>query len=460
MEHPMTNLLYLLLQGEFELPSMEFPYLGSRGLVAVVMLIHIFFATLFVGYAVGSPMLQIWSVRTGNPRFERLAHAMARFNVLTFSVGATWAIMFLVVLLGFYPRVTTALFTHFFWFFPVIAMVAMVLTLWLFYIHYYRAKNRALPRNIAAGLAAAFFILSWQWILTGIDSFMVTGGGPGGQVIEPGTSVSSIGSAFGSILNPMFLPQNIHRTFGNLSWPAYAIAAWAAFGYARAKSAEDKAFYDWAGSMGVIWGTVFLLLQPIGGFLIAFVMKSTYGGPWEPATQATGGPYDRLVGVGSEADSFTSDLLYVNLLMVVVLFVLSNVAMYLGAGRHPDREARRSIQFFGLVAALAGLYSISPIASWPFLYMRYIAILIMVLATLGALVAYVRSRRRFTYGNLNGWYRAVLLAVGVLAAVVTLSMGWMKSNSRVPYTIYGEPQYGVEAEQPVTPEELQRSTPE
>src|SRR5215218_9002081 len=154
MDFPAMSLSYLVLQG-LELPSIEFPYLGTRGLVGVVMLIHIFFATLFVGYAVGSPLLQLWSVRTGNSRYERLAHSIARFNVLTFSVGATWAVMFLVVLLGFYPRVTTALFTHFFWFFPVIGMGAMVLTIYFFYVHYYRAKNRALPRNIAAGIAAA-----------------------------------------------------------------------------------------------------------------------------------------------------------------------------------------------------------------------------------------------------------------------------------------------------------------
>jgi cytochrome bd ubiquinol oxidase subunit I len=452
-----TNFSYLLLQG-FELPSIEFPYLGTRGIVGVVMLIHIFFATLFVGYAIGSPLMQMWSVRTGNPRFERLAHSMARFNVLTFSVGATWAVMFLVLLVGFYPRVTTTLFTHFFWFFPVIAMIAMLLTLWLFYIHYYRAKNRALPRNIAAGLAAAFFILLWQWILTGIDSFMVTGGGPGSEVIGSGTSVSSIGSALDSILNPIFLPQNIHRTFGNLSWPAFAIAAWAAFSYRRAKSAEDKAFYDWAASMGVIWGTVFLLLQPLGGFAIAYTMKLGYGSEGL-ATEGTGGPYDRLVGAGS-GDTFTSHLLYINLMMVVLLFVLSNVALYLGAGRHPDRGGRQRIQVFGLVAALAGLYSISPLAEFPFLYMRYIMLLIMILATLGALIAYIRGRRQFRYGSPDGRYLAVLLSLGVLAAVVTLSMGWMKSNSRVPYTIYGQPQYQVESEKPVVPDQLQQKVSE
>src|SRR5215208_2262520 len=447
MEFLTTNVFYLILQGGFELPRIEFPYLGTRGLTGITMLVHIFFATLFVGYAVGSPLLQYWSVRTGNPRMERLAHSMARFNVLTFSVGATFAVMFLVLLVGFYPRVTAALFVHFFWFFPVMAMTAMLLTLWLFYVHYYRAQNRARPLNIAAGLAAALFILLWQTILTGIDTFMVTGGGASDPVTQGGGGISTIGAALNSLCTPTFIPQNIHRIFGNLSWPAFAIAAWAAFSYRTAKSAEDKAFFDWAGSMGVIWGTVFLLLQPLGGFAIAYAMK--VGSP---------GPYDRLTGSGADEGTFTSNLLYVNLAMVVGLFVLANVAMYLGAERHPDLAGQRPIRFFGLVAALTGLYSISPLAEFPTLYMRYIMLLIMVLATLGAVIAYVRGRRQFRYGNPSGRYLAVLLALGVLAAVVTASMGWMKSNSRAPYTIYGQPGYNVDSETPVTPEQFNQET--
>lgn len=450
--------LFLILQG-FELPSIEFPYLGTRGLVGIVMLIHIFFATLFVGYAVGSPLLQLWSVRTGNSSYERLAHAIARFNVLTFSVGATWAVMFLVVLLGFYPRVTTALFTHFFWFFPVIGMGAMVLTIYFFYIHYYRAQNRALPRNIAAGIAAAFFILVWQAILTGMDTFMVTGGGAGGQAVPSGGEVSSIGAALDSILSPVWFTQTLHRTFGNLSWPAFAVAAWAAFKYAGAKSAEDKTFYDWAGSMGVIWGTVFLLLQPFVGFATVHLMSRIDYAAEDLTVPGASGPYARLVGSGAES-SFTSNLLYINLAMVVLLFVLSSVAMYLGAGRHPDSARRRPIQFFGLVAALSGLGSLAANFDHgtPLFWLRYIAILVMVLATLGALAAYVRGRRLFRYGSPGGYYRAVLLSLGVLAAVLTLSMGWMKSNSRAPYTIYGQPEYQVESERPVVPDELQETS--
>src|SRR5215211_3519450 len=446
MDFPAMSLSYLVLQG-LELPSIEFPYLGTRGLVGVVMLIHIFFATLFVGYALGSPVLQAWSVRTGNPNFARLAHSIARFNLLTFSIGATWAVMFLVVLVGLYPRVASGLFTHFFWFFPVMAMASMLLTIWLFYFHYYRAKNRALPKNIAAGLAAALFIWIWQLILTGIDTFMVTGG-PGSQDFSG--SVGNIGSAFESLISPMWLTLSIHRTFGNLSWPAFAVAAWAAFMYARSKKAEDRAFYDWAGSVGVIWGTVFLLFQPFVGFFNVLVLKLSVPG--------ASGPYDRLVGAGGE-NTFTSHLLWINLALVVGLFVLSNAAMYLGAARHPERAGRVPIRFFGLLAALAGLCSISPIADWPFLYMRYIMIAFMVLATVGTLIAYVRSRGRFSYGSPSVWHRAALLALGVLAAVVTLNMGFMKSNSRAPYTIYGDDSYRVGSENPISPGGLRPENP-
>ena len=149
-------------------------------------------------------------------------------------------------------------------------------------------------------------------------------------------------------------------------------------------------------------------------------------------------------------------LLYVNLLMVVGLFVLSGLAMYLGAVRHPERARRVPIRLFALLTAVAGLYSISPIADWPFLYMRYIMMLVMVLATLGALVFYVRGRRSFEYGSPNRWYRAVLVTLGAVAMVVTLSMGWMKSNSRVPYTISGQPQYTIESERPATGQQIQQ----
>jgi len=416
-----------------DLSNFRFPG-GVRGFTGFTMLVHIFFAELFVGFAIAAPVLQAWGARTGSPRMDRLAHSMVRFNVLTFSTGATFAVLFLVLLVGFYPQVTAALFTHFFYLI-VIAMASMVLALWGMYSYYYKWDRYSIlskRRHAFLGFTMGAFIWIWMVIMTGIDTYMTTGGGPNATQISEG-NISSFGTALSGIFNPMFVEMIVHRTFANLSWPAFALAAWAAFMYIRSKTEADKAFYDWATSVGLTWGTGFLLIQPISGFLIAYAMQS-------------GGGYSRLTG--EDGSTTTSHLLYVNLVMVVLLFVLSNIAMYIGAGRHPDSASRRPIQVFGLIAALAGLYAISPLAQFPSLYMRYIMMLIMVLATAGAFVTYLRGRMRFRYGSPGASYRVVLLALGVIAAVTALNMGFMKSNSRVPNTVYNQPDFTVEAERP------------
>ena len=115
-----ADVYYLLVQ--VDLSGFKFPG-GIRGFTGVTMLTHMFFAELFVGFAIAAPVLQAWGARTGSPRMDRLAHSMARFNVLTFSTGATFAVLFVVLLVGFYPRLTTALFTQFFY----IIMIAMAM---------------------------------------------------------------------------------------------------------------------------------------------------------------------------------------------------------------------------------------------------------------------------------------------------------------------------------------------
>lgn len=424
-----------LLLAQIDLSNFSFPG-GVRGFTGVTMLTHMFFAELFVGFAIAAPVLQAWGARTGSPRMDRLAHSMARFNVLTFSTGATFAVLFLVLLVGFYPRVTAALFTQFFYIL-VIAMASMILALWGMYSYYYKWDRYSVlkkRRHALLGFTMGAFIWIWMVLMTGIDTYMTTGGGPNAELGTEG-SISSFGAALSGIFNPMFVEMILHRTFANLSWPAFALAAWAAFMYIRSKTEADKAFYDWATSVGLTWGTGFLLIQPISGFFITYALQS-------------GGGYSRLTSEGGSTT--TSNLLYINLALVVGLFVLSNIAMYIGAGRHPDNAGRRPIQVFTLIAAVAGLYSVAPaaIANFPFFHMRYVMMLVMILATAGAFVTYVRGRMRFRYGSPGVSYRIVLLALGVLAAATALNMGFMKSNSRVPNTIYNQSEFTVEAETP------------
>jgi cytochrome bd-type quinol oxidase subunit 1 len=416
---------------------------GIRFITGFTMLVHMFWAEIFVGFALAAPVLQAWGARTGSPRMDRLAHSMARFNVLTFSTGATFAVLFVVLLVGLYPQVTASLFTHFFYAIAL-AMLSMVLALWGMYSYYYKWDRYSVlnkKRHIALGFTMGLFIWVWMVFMTGIDTYMVTGG-PGVKPLSTST-VESFGTAVRGVFNPMFTEMVLHRTFANLSWPAFAIAAWASFMYVRSKTTEDRSFYDWSSSVGLTWGVGFLMLQPLVGFTIVYALKLSQ--PEDPASPvAAGGSYERLTS------GATSNLLLINLILVVVLIVLSNAAMYFGAERHPDQAGRVPIRFFGLVAAVAGLYAISPLAEFPFLYMRYIALLVMVLATLGAFITYLRGRLRFRYGSPGRSYRIVLMATGVVAAVIALNMGFMKSNSRVPFTVYNQPGYTVEPGPPPT----------
>src|ERR671915_227698 len=216
---------------------------GNRFFTGLKMLNHMFFAELFVGFAIAAPVLQAWGARTGSPRMDRLAHSLARFNVFTFSVGATFAVLFVVLLVGLYPRVTASLFTHFFYFIAL-AMLSMGLALWGMYSYYYKWDRYSVlkkKRHIALGFTMGFFIWIWMVIMSGIDSYMVTGG-PGVAPLS-GSTIESFGTAVQGIFNPMFTELVLHRTFANLSWPAFAVAAWASFMYIRSKTSEDRAFY-------------------------------------------------------------------------------------------------------------------------------------------------------------------------------------------------------------------------
>ena len=270
---------------------------------------------------------------------------MARFNVLTFSTGATFAVLFMVLLVGLYPRVTASLFTHFFYFIAI-AMLSMVLALWGMYSYYYKWDRYSVlnkKRHIALGFTMGFFIWVWMVIMTGIDTYMVTGGGPGAPRSPRATSAAS-GPLSGD------LQPDVRRDgpAPHLRQPLVAglrPRRLGRFMYIRSKTAEDKAFYDWSSAVGLTWGVGFLLLQPIVGFTMVYAMKVSAPGGSGPGSAGLtrGSPRGR-----------TSNLLVINLIMVVVLFVLSNVAMYLGAERNPDRAGRVPIRFFTLVAAVAG----------------------------------------------------------------------------------------------------------
>ena len=130
----------------------------------------------------------------------------------TIATGATFAVLFVVILVGMCPRVTASLVTHFFYFIAI-AMLSMFLALWGMYSYYYKWDRYAVlnkKRHIALGFTMGFFIWIWMVIMTGLDTYMVTGGGPGRPQITEG-SIASFGAALVTALADLRLLPNALR---------------------------------------------------------------------------------------------------------------------------------------------------------------------------------------------------------------------------------------------------------
>ncbi len=59
---PTTTSAGLHFLAQVDLSNFEFPG-GARGFTGLTMLVHMFFAELFVGFAIAAPILQVWRAR-------------------------------------------------------------------------------------------------------------------------------------------------------------------------------------------------------------------------------------------------------------------------------------------------------------------------------------------------------------------------------------------------------------
>ena len=110
-------------------------------------------------------------------------------------------------------------------------------------------KSPSLTNWAAAGPARKRLHLSFGWIaaissviaMVMIDivaSYMLTPRPPG--------------DTWGKIFNPTMIYLDTHRIVGNLTWTGFGLAGLWAIGYLRAATADERAFFRWAG--GVCFG--------------------------------------------------------------------------------------------------------------------------------------------------------------------------------------------------------------
>ncbi len=252
-------------------PSVDFPYTGNRTAVWVVANLHILFAAFILGAPIFAVVAEWLGHKNNDPKYDRLAKEVIKVTVILYSMTALTGGLFLFVLLGTYPDFSTWLIKHFFLVFAVIYPLLFILETVILYTYFYSWDSMKGPlkgRHIALGVLLNIVGTVTLFVIDGPTSFMNTPA----KAAEGVSLVEFIQTAslWDKMANFSWMPLNLHRIVGNVTFGGFIAGLIAAYMYMGSKTDEERSYYDWMGFVGNMIGVGALLLLPFMGYLLAY----------------------------------------------------------------------------------------------------------------------------------------------------------------------------------------------
>ncbi len=251
-------------------PPVEFPYTGNRTAVWIVAQLHI----LFAGFILGAPIFVVISewlgYRKQDPRYDRLAKEVTKVTVILYSMTALTGGLFIFVLLATYPQFTTWLINHFFLIFAIVyplLFIGETIVLYMYFYTWDAWKGEKKGRHIALGVLLNLIGSITLFVIDGPTSFMNT------PVRAEGVSPAEFlatASLWDKVFNYSWMPLNLHRLVGNVTFGGFIAGLIAAYMFMGSKRDEDRAYYDWMGFVGNMIGVGALLFLPFMGYLLSY----------------------------------------------------------------------------------------------------------------------------------------------------------------------------------------------
>jgi len=252
-------------------PSAEFPFVGNRTGVWIVAQLHLLFAAFILGAPIFAVVSEWLGYKNQDPKYDRLAKEVIKVTVILYSMTALTGGLFIFVLLGTYPDFTTWFIKHFFLIFAVIYPLLFILETFVLYTYFYTwdsMKGSKKARHIALGVLLNIIGTVTLFVIDGPTSFMNTPS----KAAEGLSLIEFIQTAglWDKVANFSWMPLNLHRMVGNVTFGGFIAGLIAAYMYMGAKTDEERSYYDWMGFVGNMIGVGALLLLPFMGYLLAY----------------------------------------------------------------------------------------------------------------------------------------------------------------------------------------------
>jgi len=251
-------------------PPVEFPYTGNRTAVWIVAQLHILFAAFILGAPIFVVISEWLGYRKQEPRYDRLAKEVTKVTMILYSMTALTGGLFIFVLLATYPQFTAWLINHFFMVFAVVYPLLFIGETFVLYMYFYTWdawKGNKKARHIALGVLLNLIGTITLFVIDGPTSFMNTPVKAEG--ISP-VEFLETATLWDKMFNYTWMPLNIHRLVGNVTFGGFIAGMIAAYMYMASAKDEERSYYDWMGFVGNLIGVGALLFLPFMGYLLSY----------------------------------------------------------------------------------------------------------------------------------------------------------------------------------------------
>ena len=304
-----------------------FPIVGSRVAIWAVAQLHLLFAAFVLAVPIFALIIEAIGYKTGDKRYDRLAHEFSKLLSVSFSLTATFGAFLLFMLVLLYPKFMNYL-MHVFspTFAPYVGL--FFFEAFFLYTYYYGWGKFSQVTHLLLGLGlnvvgTAIMLIANSWL-----TFMTTPAG----VSESGAVIST----WAAVHNYTWMPINIHRIIANVAFGGSVAAAYAAFKFLNAKTDEERAHYDWMGYIGNFVAICAFLPLPFAGYWLASEIYA----------------YSQTLGLTMMGGAF-SWLFIIQAVLIGNLFLGANYYLWLGMGRVQASERFQGyIKFLLILIAL------------------------------------------------------------------------------------------------------------
>jgi cytochrome bd ubiquinol oxidase subunit I len=413
---------------------------GRSMFIAIAMLGHVVLANLQLGGAWLIPITEFLYLRTKRERFRRLARSQTLFNVIFFSVGATFALGGMLFFAGLFPVLVQNEF-HIYWW-PLFVEALTFAGEILFLYSYWYTWDRISPGwHQLLGWATAIDVFLQQLFINTLAAGMLT---PGAETISwgyEGFLTMAFATFYSWWSNQTVWILTFHRLTGAISMYGFVIAALAMFHYLDRKDQASRAYWDWVGTYGMAFGLITLAFQPGWGIIYMIRIMDNQNTAFQ------------FIMHGPRA--------WEMLWMVTLLSTLLLSSLIYFIDRHKTTLLKQKTfniypfwKFLLGFAALAGFIlanpawfgttfvtnpnaTANPLGSMDYKYISLFTISIVASFVVGS-AAFILGNfeNEPDWGNLGRSPRAAAVLSGVLAMWIIITMGFVRESARAPWTFY------------------------